>query len=224
LPGGDKAAREPRRSALGLLQAAFGDAVFAMTELPPVAAFSSAERDVIRAMLSRGLNAPLTSSAGRLFDAFASLCGLRQRASYEGQAAAELEWAAGDRAGGKRYPLAVRDQGGDAPMLVDWQPALEAALADLGAGAETGTISEALHGGLAAAIVAVARRVGERRVALTGGCFQNARLAEAAVGALRDAGFEPFWHRLVPPNDGGIAFGQAAWVGWTERSGEMSCV
>jgi hydrogenase maturation protein HypF len=101
--------------------------------------------------------------------------------------------------------------------MVNWQPALDALLADLRAGTEVGAISEALHNGLAAAIVEIAGRVAERRVVLTGGCFQNTRLTEAAIVALRVGGFEPIWHRRVPPNDGGIALGQAAWAAWAER-------
>lgn len=224
LPGGDAVAREPRRAALGLLYEAFGESAFTMTHLPPVAAFSDTERAILRTMLERGINAPLTSSIGRLFDAFAALCGLRQRASYEGQAAAELEWAAGDRASGRGYDFPLLDAvGGGGAHVLDWQPALETALTDLSAGVPPGSVSEALHNGLAAAITAVAEGIGERHVLLTGGCFQNVRLTEGAVGALRAAGFAPVWHQRIPPNDGGLALGQAAWVAWSEQRGQAPC-
>ena len=224
LPGGEAAAREPRRAALGLLYEAFGEETFAMIGLPPVAAFRAAERMVLRSMLARGINAPLTSSAGRLFDAFAAICGLRQRASYEGQAAAELEWAADSQATGRHYRFPLRQSAETkARLVVDWQPALEAALADLAAGTTPGVVSEALHNSMAAAIAEVAARIGERRVVLTGGCFQNARLTEAAVAAVRGAGCEPFWHWRVPPNDGGLALGQAVWAAWTEQRSEKPC-
>ena len=91
------------------------------------------------------------------------------------------------------------------------------------AGSTAGEVSRALHNGLAAAIVDVAIRVGEPRVALTGGCFQNARLTEATVAALRAAGFEPLWHRQVPPNDGGLSLGQAVWAAWTEGRAGTPC-
>ncbi len=94
LAGGEAAAREPRRAALGMLYEAYGAAAFAMTDLPPLAAFTALERGVLGTMLVRAVNAPLCSSMGRLFDGFSALCGLRQQASYEGRAAAELEWAA----------------------------------------------------------------------------------------------------------------------------------
>jgi hydrogenase maturation protein HypF len=211
LPGGEAAVREPRRAALGLLHAAFGEKALAMTDLAPVAAFTPSERAVLGGMLRGGVNAPVTTSAGRLFDGFAALCGLCQRAGYEGQAAAALEACADG--GGRAYDLPVTGGNGH-PMVVDWRPALEAALTDLRGGGSAGAVAEALHNGLAAAVAAVAARAGERRVVLTGGCFQNVRLTEAAVGALRAAGREPFRHERVPPNDGGLAVGQAAWAMW----------
>ncbi len=215
LPGGEAAVREPRRAALGLLFAAFGRDAFGMVDLAPVAAFGEAERAVVARMLERGVNSPLTSSVGRLLDAFAALCGIRQVNAYEGQAASALEWAAGDREGGEAYPFPVAEDA-DGRLIVDWQPALERGLADLRAGKRTGVVSEALHNGLVSVIGAVAGAVGEPRVVLSGGCFQNARLSEGAVAVLRQGGFAPFWHERIPPNDGGIALGQAVWAGWTE--------
>jgi hydrogenase maturation protein HypF len=222
LPGGERAIREPRRAALGLLFQIFGEQAFAMDELPPVAAFSRTELGVIKQMLLRAINSPVTSSAGRLFDAFAALAGLRQVCTYEGQAAIEFEGAASGRATGRRYSLAIR-QGDDQMLLVDWEPALCEALEDIRAGLAADQISEAFHKGLARAIADVAARAGQRTVALTGGCFQNARLTEAAVSALREARFDAVWHRRVPPNDGGLALGQAAWAGWMQRSVEGTC-
>src|SRR5271166_2831798 len=223
LPGGDRAIREPRRAALGLLYEAYGERAFEMSELAPISAFSPSELGVIRQMLVRGINTPLTSSAGRLFDAFAALVGLRQTCAYEGQAAIELEGVAGDGAHGRQYHLPMRG-GDDAVLVVDWEPAHGEALADLLAGVPTGQISAAFHDGLAIAIANVAVRSGEQTVALTGGCFQNARLTESTVAALRAAGLDAIWHRRVPPNDGGLALGQAVWAAWTAKSGEAKCV
>jgi hydrogenase maturation protein HypF len=215
LPGGEVAVREPRRAAIGLLYEAFGDDAFAMEELQPIAEFSPAERKVMQTMLRNGVNAPRTSSIGRLFDGFAALSGLRQNTSYEGQTAAEFEWAADGVAADRPYefPL-IPGPLKDSPRIVDWKPALNGMLSDRLRGVPAGAVSAAFHDGLAAALVSVARQVGEPRVILTGGCFQNARLTETAVAALRAAGHEPIWHRRVPPNDGGIALGQAAWAAW----------
>ncbi len=212
IPGGEAAIREPRRSALGLLFAAFGRDALVMSDLPAVAAFTPAERITLATMLERGVNAPVTTSAGRLFDAVAALVDLRQCTTYEGQAAAELEWAAASPDPGAAYDFPIRDGDGGAPLQVDWEPALHAILADLRSGVAAGVISGAFHRGLALAIAAVAARFGEATVVLSGGCFHNGRLTEAAVAELRAAGLTPWWHERVPANDGGLALGQAWWA------------
>ena len=222
LPGGEAAAREPRRAAIGLLYEAFGKDAFAL-DVPPFAGFSRAERDVLQAMLEQGVNAPRCSSMGRLFDGFAALCGLRQQASYEGQAAAEFEWAADAAPSHAPYDFAVKTVPG-APLVVNWQPALEALLADRRDGVPARTISASFHAGLAAAIASVAKKIGEPCVVLSGGCFQNLRLTEAAIEALRAIGHQPIWHRRVPPNDGGLALGQAVWAAWHKNAGDSVCV
>jgi hydrogenase maturation protein HypF len=209
LPGGEAAAREPRRSALALLYEAFGKTDDAWLY------FTEPERVTIAHMLRNNINAPETSSMGRLFDGFAALCGLRQVASYEGQAAAEFEWAADGFEARAAYEFPLRDG------VLDWQPALEALLEDRRRGAAAGEISAAFHAGLAKAIAAVAREIGEKRVVLTGGCFQNKRLLESAIAELRLAGHEAIWHRRAPPNDGAIALGQAVWAGW--HAGDEPC-
>ena len=224
LPGGEAAIREPRRAALGLLYASHGDRVSEHSYSPALAAFAPDERQVLLKMLRNGINAPLTSSAGRLFDAFAALAGMSQICTYEGQAAIEFEGAAGRIAADTIYPFALRpDPEGDPPLMVDWEPALDALLKDVRRGTRIAEISVAFHNGLAAAIAEVARHAGQACVALSGGCFQNARLTEAAVAALRRSGFESLWHKFVPPNDGGLALGQAAWAAWMEELGEMPC-
>jgi hydrogenase maturation protein HypF len=219
LPGGEAAVREPRRSAFGLLVAAYGDRALAMTALPPVAGFSPAERATLLAMIERRLNAPLTTSVGRLFDAVAAIVGLRQRTSYEGQAAAELEWALADEECDEGYRFALCDSRGNGSWVVAWEAALAELLADLHAGVGIGCISARFHAGLAQAIAQVAARAGIGRVLLTGGCFQNARLTEQAVRAVRAANLKPYWHQHVPPNDGGLALGQAMWAARSMTTG-----
>ena len=206
LPGGEAAVREPRRCALGLLYEVFGDAVFSMTDLAPVRAFSATEQTVLRTMLQRKLNAPITSSAGRLFDAIASLAGIRQTTAFEGQSAMELEFAISDSAADafskSIYPLPCLDG------VIDWEPMIRAVIADAQSGVAPGVISAKFHHALAATIVEVARRAGEQHVVLAGGCFQNEYLTRQAVQQLASAGFKPAWHQRIPPNDGGIALGQ----------------
>jgi hydrogenase maturation protein HypF len=211
LPGNEVAVREPRRAALGLLHAIRGESGFALTDLPPVAAFAASERAVIMKMLNRGANAPLTSSAGRLFDATAALLGLCQVASFEGEGAMAVEFAA-DRAERPAWlpPAVVRETAGR--LIVDWQPLMAGLIDARIAGEAPEPLAAALHDGLAEAIVDVARYVGLSRVVLTGGCFQNARLTERTVARLRATGLMPYWHHHIPPNDGGLAAGQIAFA------------
>jgi hydrogenase maturation protein HypF len=202
LPGGEAAVREPRRSALGVLHAIFGE------DAPATDAFTPAERAVLATMLRRGVHAPLTSSAGRLFDAVASLLDLCQVASFEGEAAMAVECAAGRARASADLPEAiVREEGG--LLLLDWRPMVAGLVEARARGEAREALAAALHEALAASIVEIARRVDRERVVLSGGCFQNARLTELTIERLREAGFVAFWHRRIPPNDGGLAAGQA---------------
>jgi hydrogenase maturation protein HypF len=212
LPGGELAMREPRRSALGLLYALLGEELFSRPDETVLAAFSRDERALLAVALRRGMNTPLTSSAGRLFDAAASLAGVRHYNRFEGQAAMEWEWCAEEHAAAAHataepYPVTIDDRGHD-PAVVDWRPLVTALRADVRAGLAIGLVSARFHAGMIEAIFAVCRRVGEQRVVLTGGCFLNRRLLEGTVRRLRAEGFMAFWHERIPPGDGGIALGQ----------------
>ena len=211
LPGGEAAVREPRRVALGLLFELFGEDVFARNDLPVLKAFTAAELAGLRTLLKRGLNAPWTTSVGRLFDGVAALAGLRQRLRFEGQAAMELEFAAGDDdfvGAGPGYELALSVAGSTGPSVLDWAPLVRVILSDVQNGVLVDIISAKFHSALAEAVVMVARQAGEARVVLSGGCFQNRRLTEQVVARLRQESFQPYWHQRVPANDGGLALGQ----------------
>jgi hydrogenase maturation protein HypF len=214
LPGGDQAAHEPRRSAMGLLYALAGDAAFDWNTILPLQTFTDAERTALRQMLSRRFNTPATSSAGRLFDAVSALLGIRQRNAFEGQAAMELEWIAGDT-GTDIYPVMLRPstiRSGDrpGPHVVDWEPMVRALLEDRRAGVTTGIIAARFHRTLAASILNVAQQMNLECVALSGGCFQNVLLTRLTIATLSAAGFRVYTHQRIPPNDGGIALGQIA--------------
>jgi hydrogenase maturation protein HypF len=206
LPGGDAAVKEPRRAALGLLYELMGAEAFRREDLRPVATLTYADQATLKAMLARGLNSPACSSIGRLFDAVASLTGLRQTMRFEGQAAMELEFALEGIESAQCYdlPLVARDSS----LILDWSPLVEAVVTDVRHGVPVGQISAKFHNALAEAIVRVATQIECPRVALSGGCFQNRYLTERAVRRLREDGFQPYWHQRVPPNDGGIALGQ----------------
>jgi hydrogenase maturation protein HypF len=206
LPGGERAVREPRRTALGLLYEIFGEETFARPALRAVASFSPSELPLLHAMLSKNLQSPVTSSMGRLFDVVASLVGLRQITSFEGQAAMELEYSAAISTSAARYPFSLRKSSG--PIVLHWEPLVKAVLDDVEAGVSAQDIAAKFHNTLPEMIVAVAREVGEARVVLSGGCFQNRLLIERTITLLQEEGFKPFWAQRIPPNDGGIALGQ----------------
>lgn len=262
LPGSDKAVTEPRRAAIGLLYELFGPDLFEpglfnpelleadlfeakpllgsemelVSGLAPLQSFSIAERKVLAGMLVRKLNAPRTSSIGRLFDAVASLMGLVQVSSFEGQAGMALEFALDERDRQACYRIGIEQTASeensdnksaensadaDGPLILDWRPMLQQLLADIRHGEPVSHMSAAFHNGLVEALVCVAQHVGETRVVLSGGCFQNRYLTERAVDRLRHAGFEPVWHQRVPPNDGGLALGQAVWASRLLKSGQL---
>jgi hydrogenase maturation protein HypF len=207
LPGGEAAIREPRRVALALLLDVLGPSALERLDLPPVAAFQPPERRLLARLLETGTNAPVTTSAGRLFDGVASLLGLSQRSTFEGQAAMALEAAAG-AAEESAWPLPLDTS--RSPAVLDWRELVAALLDGRARREDPARMAARFHNALAAGIEAVARHVGERRVALSGGCFQNALLTERAADRLEAAGFQVLLHREVPAGDGGICLGQVA--------------
>ena len=220
LIGAERAAVEPRRVALGLLASAGAWALQHPGAAASLLAFTEAERQGLLQALAADCQSPRTSSAGRLFDAVASLLDLVQQLSYEGQGglvlqgAAEVALAAGYDAAANAYPLplvaAPASQG--LPQWWDWQPLLQALLADRVAGVEAQLCALRFHQALTSAAVswvaheAAAGALGP--VVLCGGCFQNRVLLDGSIAALRSAGLEPLWAEQVPSADGGLALGQ----------------
>jgi hydrogenase maturation protein HypF len=204
LPGGEAALREPRRAALGLLIAAFGDRGAARWS-----AFSAEELEVLQRAMASQLNSPLCSSVGRLFDGVAALLGLPQRCSYEGQAAMALEALALDApTSTPAYPLPLRRPPGPQPWQLDWQPLLEELLRDQASGVAASVSALAFHRALAGAVAELATALECRRFLLSGGCFQNQLLLELSTAALEQRGIEPLWPQQLPCNDGALAIGQ----------------
>jgi len=219
LPGGDAAIEHPARAALAHLWAA---GVEWHEGLPCVAVVAPHDREVLRAMLSTGSGTVLTSSVGRLFDAVAALCGVRQRVDYEAQAAIELEVIADPLAtGAYEFPPP------DADGAIDPAPVIRAVVADVRAGVRPSTVSTRFHRAFVSHVHHVASwymcdmNAGERvPVALSGGVFQNLLLADLCTDALMREGFTVLRHRQVPTNDGGLALGQAVVArALTERAG-----
>jgi len=213
LPGGDAGVRNPCRMALSHLDAA---GIPWEADLPCVAACTDAELKVVRAQLDRGIGCAGCTSMGRLFDAVSSLLGVRHRISYEGQAALELEALAppaADAAPGDGTVPPLRIAVG-ADGVLDPAPLLHGLVAGLRAGVPAAALAAGFHRAVAdavtEAVTAIGRAHGVRLAGLTGGVFQNVLLLRACRDRLRAAGFEVLTHRVVPPNDGGLALGQAA--------------
>jgi len=202
LPGGDAATRKPARVAFSHLLAANIDD----HDLPPFSALSLTEQRIISKQIASGLNSPFTSSMGRLFDAVASIIGVRQEVNYEGQAAIELE-AMSDPDEKGLYEFSV-GQDDILPNAV-----IQSVVNDFRARVPSPIISARFHNGVAKMIRDVCLRLRERhkidQVALSGGVFQNITLLSKTLRLLRGADFEILTHHLVPPNDGGISLGQA---------------
>jgi hydrogenase maturation protein HypF len=211
LPGGDRAVREPWRMAVAHLGDARADLSSLRARVLPV------ELRTVERMLERGLNTPLTSSAGRLFDAVAALAGVRDRVSYEGQAAIELEWLADEVGADETYPFtldAPPEGHAEAPLVIDTRPLIRAVAEEVTRGVGAALIARRFHSTLVEMIAAVCRRLGEatglKTVVLSGGVFLNALLTREVNARLGGDGFRVYRHRLAPPNDGGLSLGQLA--------------
>ena len=215
LPGGEAAIHRPYRIALGYLQTLLGQ----VPDLPFLDEISAEEQRIVAQQVSKGLNTPLTSSCGRLFDAVAALMGVRGTISYDAQGAIELETLAREANGegaeswlDRPYPFYIGKARGQALIRVGGL--LDAIVQDVSAELSPPIISQRFHASIAAMVremcVRIRDQAGLATVALSGGCFQNRLLLRLVVTALQNDGFSVLTHRRVPPNDGGIALGQVA--------------
>ena len=212
LPGGDLAVREPWRMAFSFLYQALGEKAFKLDH-QITDKLGETEKSILRAMLERGINSPLTSSCGRLFDAVAALLNLRHKVSYDGQAAIGLEALAERADEGQRgnYNFKVIEYE-KKPFQLDFTPIFSEILDQLRVGVQTPVIAHRFHTTVAEGAIACCMRIAEEsgleRVVLSGGVFQNRLLTEMIYDGLCAKGLQVSTHRLIPPNDGGIAVGQ----------------
>jgi hydrogenase maturation protein HypF len=212
MPGGDQAIREPWRMAMAHL-------ADAQTQFAPLEArLLPVEVRTVARMLARRFNTPLTSSVGRLFDAVAALAGVRDRVSYEGQAAVELEALATGVVPDGVYPFGLRSPHdgalADAPLVVDTRPLIQAVAEEAAKGVSAARIARRFHSTLVDLVAAVCGQLRQATaigtVVLSGGVFVNALLTSEVRVRLAGDGFRVYRHRLVPPNDGGLSLGQLA--------------
>ncbi|MGI0495264.1 carbamoyltransferase HypF [Alkalinema pantanalense CENA528] len=216
LLGGEQAVREPRRIAIALLYELFGSALWEQGEqlnLPAVKAFTVQERSVLSQMLQRSVNCPMTSSVGRLFDGVASLLDLIQVSTFEGQAAMAVEFACGAETienwpNHASYSFDMYEEASH--YVVNWKPIVQGILQDLQRSVSQSTIALKFHQTLVDIIVAIVQRSDLSTLVLSGGCFQNKWLLEQSIQRLHNLGYPLYWPQKIPPNDGGIALGQAA--------------
>jgi hydrogenase maturation protein HypF len=213
LPGGDAAVREPWRTALALCRRAFEGRIPApLGERFERAAGGAANLEALQIMIERGLRCPLSSGAGRLFDAVGFLVAGRDRVSFEAQAAMEVESLAVRGGSVPGYPFDVRQPMGDVPLRLDPAPAVREIVADLARGRPPEEVAAAFQAGLAAGSAELAARLAAEHglgdVLLSGGCFQNGLLLEALGAGLEERDLRWYSNREVPVNDGGVALGQ----------------
>jgi hydrogenase maturation protein HypF len=216
MPGGAAAIREPWRMAVSYLHKHFGEA-FLDLEIPfmreePTYGFALYRQVVVLLrMLERGVNSPLTSSCGRLFDAVSALTGIRKRVNYEAQAAIELEAAITGEGGGGSYPFGLRADGNG--WIIDTRPLFEALINHLKLGVPPGIISRRFHLGFVEVFARLATliraKTGLQDICLSGGSFQNVFLLEHLKRRLEAEGLNVFTHSEVPCGDGGLSLGQA---------------
>ncbi len=208
LPGGDKAVKEPYRVAVSLLTEA---------GIPPETALEGIDGKkltFIEQMLTKGINAPLSSSMGRLFDGVAAILGIRQFVSYHAQAAILLEQLATKSNDQNKYPFSYDGK------AIDWREMIKSICSERGR-EPIEVVAKRFHNTIAEIVVSTARKLaketGHRKVALSGGVFQNRLLTEMVVEKLKDNNLTPLIHQIVPPNDGGLSLGQAVFGGLIEE-------
>ncbi len=211
LLGGEAAVREPWRCALSVISACAGDKT-------AVSYFSDRQKEAALLLTAgeKGINAPLTSSIGRLFDAVAAIAGVRSETTYEGQAAIELEQALDSDAEGA-YHFDIHEENGT--LVFDWRGLINEVLTDVAKKTTPGVISARFHRAIVHMMCDAAQRIRQKTgcatVALSGGCFQNEYLLEEGIKTLKKYGFDVFTNTLVPSGDGGISLGQAALASWS---------
>jgi hydrogenase maturation protein HypF len=219
LPGGEAGIRHPWRMAMGALFPKIGERVTAL--FPEV---SGHEKAAVLEMLRQNVACVKTSGMGRLFDAMSALLGVGKKRSYEGQPAIMLE-AAADAAPGSAYDPQVKKEGSAGMVLIDGAGIIHEALRDFESGTQVSIVAGRFHETIAQSTAMAAGVVAEQRntdiVCLSGGCFQNALLLGRTMAHLWKAGLRPVVHRLMPPNDESISYGQVVIAGMRRSAGRL---
>jgi hydrogenase maturation protein HypF len=205
LPGGASSFKNIYKTAFGLLYEIFGEELIEI--IPGISDLK--EYGILVNMVKKNINSPRCSSAGRLFDAVAFITGVRKTAGFEGQAAMELEFLTDGVISEDSYEIELINE--NDMLVLDWENMLRGVIEDSKNNLDLKIISVKFHNSLVNVIVKTAEKIGIRNVALTGGCFQNRYLLENSIHRLKEKGFNVYWNREVPANDGGISLGQIAY-------------
>jgi len=209
LPGGEAAILHPAQMAVSFLWDVFAENIYELN-LPLLKNIGEAKMSALVKMIQVGINAPLTSSLGRIFDAVSVILNYREKISYEGEAAVALEMlATGQKE--KPYPFALRSS--SEPAAIDLEPTIKQIVEDLNQSISKSRVAARFHATIIEVVVAVCQKIektgGLKKVCLSGGCFMNRILLEGCYRRLTDLGFEVYFNSQVPINDGGLAVGQA---------------
>lgn len=205
LPGGEKAIYEVWRIGFALLYDIFSEEVFSLKGIEFLN--KTHEINLIKQMLDKSINSPVTTSMGRLFDGISAIIGIRNAVNFEAQAAMELEFAAGDFLTDDFYSYET-SVNSDNSYVISWHNIIREIIEELYSGASKQIMAAKFHNSLSEIIVDIARKIKAENVVLSGGCFQNKYLLERSVKRLREENFKVYWHQRVPTNDGGISLGQ----------------
>ncbi len=220
LPGGEIAIHEIWRIGFALLYSVYGE------NAEKYLNFSKHKLNIIRQMIDKNINSPLTTSMGRLFDGIASILNICQQANFEAQGAMELEFSASTppptpsptkvrKERGNNYYYFELENTPSESIIINWQPMVREIVDDMNSSITKESISTKFHDTLVEMIISVAKKINNGRVVLTGGCFQNKYLLERAIDKLKQNDFKVYWHQRVPTNDGGISLGQIKYASLT---------
>lgn len=213
LPGGESSFKEIYKSAFGILYEIYGDKV--IDNIPESVPIKDSK--ILLNMIKKEINSPECTSVGRLYDGIASILGIRQKVNFEGQAAMELEFLTDGIRSDDRYEFSII-KSKDGMMVLDWEKLIKQIIKDKRNKISLNIISIKFHNALVKGVVDIAKSVNEKNVALSGGCFQNKYLLENSIQELRKNGFNVYWNKEVPANDGGISLGQIAYFSYFRKN------
>jgi hydrogenase maturation protein HypF len=208
LPGGEIAIKEISRTAIGLLYEIYGEKLFSTDTFKKIVPTHLKDIKLLKNILSNKINSPVTSSAGRLFDAVASILNIKQKVNFEGQAAMELEFLTEGIDSEREYIYTIEYDDSNHRFIVNWEPIIHQILSEISNKISLNSISTKFHNTLAEIITDIALKSGEEKILLSGGCFQNRYLLRNTVNKLEKKNLKAYYQSRIPPNDGGIAAGQ----------------